>query len=94
MMTITLLLAGAALAAAMGLYDAWSNKRSLLGWIVSILASVVGGVFVGGLLPQVLILTLGNNLSKDAALYVGLGAVLAGVLIGSSVALRIVNRFQ
>lgn len=92
MMTITLLLAGAALAAAVGLYDAFSNRRSLLGWLVSIIASVAGGVFVGALLPQVVIPLLGN-LGRDAALYIGLSSVLAGVLVGSSIALRIVNRF-
>ena len=28
---------------ALGLYEAWSQKRGVLGWIVSVVASVVGG---------------------------------------------------
>lgn len=92
MMTITLLMAGAGLAAAMGLYDAWTNKRGVMGWIVSIIVSVVGGVFVGALLPQLII--LGLKPSDSIVLWVGLASVLAGVLAGSSLALWVVNRFR
>lgn len=92
MMTITLLLAGAGLAAAVGLYDAWTNKRGVLGWLVSIVASVAGGVFVGAALPQAII--MGLRPSDNILLWVGLGGVLAGVLIGSTIALWIVNRFR
>lgn len=92
MMTITSMLAGAAFAAALGLYDAWSNKRGALGWIVSIIASVVGGVVVGAALPQIAILALKPD--RPAALYIGLAGVVAGVLVGSSVALSVVNRFR
>lgn len=92
MMTITLMLAGAALAAAMGLYDAFSNKRGVMGWIVSIVASVAGGVLVGAALPQIVILALKPD--GALALYVGLASVLAGVLVGSSLALWIVNKFR
>lgn len=92
MMTITLMLAGAALAAAVGLYDAYSHRRGVMGWIVSIVASVVGGVLAGATLPQLVILALKPD--GPAALYIGLASVLAGVLIGSSVALWVVNRFR
>lgn len=92
MMTITLLLAGAALAAAVGLYEAFKHKRGVMGWIVSIVASVVGGVLVGAALPQLVILALRPD--GPAALYFGLAGVVAGVLVGSSAALSIVNRFR
>ncbi len=92
MMTITLLLAGAALAAAVGLYDAYANKRGVIGWIVSIVASIVGGVFVGAALPQAIIMAMKPD--GQAALYIGLAGVVAGVLAGSSSALWIVNRFR
>lgn len=92
MMTLTLLLAGAGLAAAMGLYDAWTNKRGVMGWIVSIIVSVVAGVFVGVLLPQLVI--LGLRPGDSIILWVGLTSVVIGVLAGSSLALWLVNRFR
>ncbi|MBX9845661.1 MAG: hypothetical protein K2Z80_28035 [Xanthobacteraceae bacterium] len=96
MMTITLLLAGAALAAAMGLYDAYANKRGVFGWIVSIAASVVGGVTVGMMLPMLAMTAWNPPKSTDPTLImvVGLASVLVGVIAGSSIALWIVNRFR
>lgn len=92
MMIITLLLAGAALAAGLGVYDAWTHKRGVMGWVVSLVASVVGGVLVGAILPQVAIFALRPD--GHAALYIGLAGVAIGVLAGSSLALWLVNRFR
>ncbi len=39
---------------ALGLYEAWSQKRGVLGWLVSIVASVVGG-FLGAAVASVIL---------------------------------------
>ncbi len=39
---------------AFGLYEAWSQKRDVLGWIVSVVASVVGG-FLGSAVASVIL---------------------------------------
>lgn len=41
-MTLALVFLAAALA--VGIHEAWTNKRSVLGWIVSVVTAVVGGV--------------------------------------------------
>ncbi len=96
MMTITLLICGAALAAAMGLFDAYRHKRGAMGWIVSIAASLVGGVAVGMMLPMLAMTAWNPPKSADPTLImvVGLASVLVGVIAGSSIALWIVNRFR
>ena len=92
MMTISLLAFGTCLAAAVGLYDAYAKGRDAMGWIVSIAASILGGVPAGLFVPMGLIGVL--NPGKDAALLVGLAGLVIGVLVGSSIVLWIVNRFR
>jgi hypothetical protein len=94
MMTITLLLAGAGLAAAMGLYEAYSKKRGIFGWIVSIVASIVGGIALGMTLGMTVAGLAPATVSKEANLYVSLSGVLVGLVAGSAVALWLVNRFR
>lgn len=93
MMTITLLLGGAGFAAAMGIYDAYSNKRGAMDWIVSIIALVIGGVVVGAILPQLFISIIAPS-SNQVAGYIGLTSVAVGVIAGGWIALWLVNRFQ
>ncbi len=83
---------------AVGIFEAWSKTRGALGWIVSILASVVGGTFGGmglsmGAMAAVDAMSLPSEWAElDAS--VGLLAMILGLLLGSWLALRIVNRFR
>ena len=43
---------------AVGLYEAWLNKRGPLGWIVNIIAAVIGGLLVAGVGSLVMEMTL------------------------------------
>jgi hypothetical protein len=87
---------------AVGLHDAWSNKRGVLGWIVSIVCSVIGGllaVTLGGLviMEQILpLMELDGPLagSNHPMRYVSSAGVMALTVLGSWVVLQIVNRFR
>ncbi len=92
MMTMTLLLAGLALAAGMGIYEAWTKQRGVAGWTVNIVASAVGGIAAGMALPMLVVTAL--NPGRDGAFYIGMASVVIGVVAGSSIALWIVNRFR
>lgn len=83
---------------AVGIYEAWSNKRGVLGWIVSLGTSVVGGTVGGmglGMAAMAAVATMSKGLSPEWAeldASVGLVATIIGMLVGSWLALRIVNR--
>jgi len=84
-----------------GLHEAWSNKRGVLGWIVSIVCSFVGGflaVTFGGLVMEAILplLDLNGSLatSQHPMRYVSSAGMMALTLLGSWGALQIVNRFR
>lgn len=85
---------------AVGIYEAWKKRRGPVGWIVNILASVVGGTIGGFALGSAAMLPaaalskqLGPSWAElDASL--GLLGTVAGLVLGSWLALRIVNRFR
>ena len=86
---------------AVGLHDAWSNKRGVLGWIVSIVCSVIGGFLaatLGGLVMETILplMELDGSLatSQHPMRYVSSAGMMALTLLGSWVALQIVNRFR
>ena len=86
---------------AVGIYEAWLNKRGALGWIVNIVASVVGGlvvtIFIGMAMESILpYLRLEGSLasSQHPLLYVLLAGMAILTVLGSSVTLRIANRFR
>ena len=88
-------------AVAVGIREAWLKKRGVLGWIVSIVASLVGGL-VGASLGSMVLETIQGLLNLEGALaetrhpllYVSMvGMVLFG-LLGSWIALRIVDRMR
>lgn len=86
---------------AVGIYEAWLNKRGALGWIVNIVASVVGGlvvtIFIGMAMESILpYLHLEGSLasSQHPLLYVLLAGMAILTVLGSSVTLRIANRFR
>jgi hypothetical protein len=104
-MTLALVFFAATLAVA--IHEAWTNKRGVLGWIVNIPVSLVGGFLaaeVGNLLVVpilMLVQILGlQNLEGSLAatggplLYVSLAAMMLLMLLGSWTALQIVNRWR
>jgi hypothetical protein len=85
---------------AVGIYEAWAKKRGVVGWIANIVASVIGGTIVGFTLGSAVMLLagslaqrLGPNWAELDAL-LGLPATIIGLVLGSWLALRIVNRFR
>ena len=104
-MTLALVFLGAAVA--VGIHEAWTKKRGVLGWIVSIVVALVGAFLASqlGELLFVAILMLLSTLklvnvtgslaaTGGALLYLGLAAMMLLMLLGSSIALSIVNRWR
>ncbi len=102
-MTLAVVFVAAALA--VGVHEAWTNKRGVLGWIVSI-ATAFAGFLVAGLLGGTIMdLVMGMaamyfNLDGSLAetrhplLYVASAAMMLFILLGSWLALRFVNRWR
>ena len=94
---LTLLVAGLAV----GIHDAWTKRRGVLGWIVNVVVSVFGmfvaatvaGPFVGILFS---IANPGQTLMEAGGpiLSAALAAMMAVALLGSWGALRLVNRWR
>jgi hypothetical protein len=104
---LTLALVFFAAALAVGIQEAWSNKRGVLGWIVNIPVSLVGGFLaaeVGNVIfPLILMLAnmlglanVGGSLASAGGplLYVSLAAMMLLMLAGSWIALQFVNRWR
>ena len=98
-MTLALVFFAAALA--VGIHEAWSNKRGVLGWIVNIPVSLVGAFVaaeVGNLImePMLMLLNLNGSLAATGhpLLYVFLVGMMLLMLLGSWIALQIVNRWR
>ncbi len=100
-MTLALVFFPATLA--VGVHEAWTNKRGVLGWIVNIPVSLVGGFLaaeVGNLLFPLILMLLPLNLNGSLAatggplLYVSLAGMMLLMLLGSWIALQIVNRWR
>ncbi|MCC7251004.1 hypothetical protein [Hyphomicrobium sp.] len=104
-MTLALVFLGAAMA--VGVHEAWTNKRGVLGWIVNIpvslvgafLAAEVGNLLVIPILMLLQILGLSNLEGSLAAtggllLYASLAGMMLLMLLGSWLALQFVNRWR
>ena len=85
----------------MGLYEAWTMRRGVIGWIVNIVVSFLGSFFaaqLGGLVMVMLLSPFMQGTSLAAAggpvLYVALAGVMAIALTGSWYALQLVNRWR
>lgn len=84
-----------------GLYDAWSNKRGVLGWIVSIIVAVVGG-FLGAAAASVVLESVLTHLQPEGPLmqtggpllYVSVNGQMLFTLAGAWLALALVNRLR
>lgn len=93
----------AALAA--GIHEAWTMKRGVMGWIVSIVAALAGAIVAGlvggslvdtvmGVAAQALDLQGSLAETKHPLLYVLSAAMMLLMLFGSWLALQIVNRMR
>jgi hypothetical protein len=98
-MTLALAFLGAALA--VGIHEAWSNRRGVLGWIVSIVAALVGAFLaaeVGNLAFEAILpfLNLEGSLAatRHPLLYVTSAGMMLVMLLGSWLALQFVNRWR
>ncbi len=86
---------------AVGLYEAWSQRRGVLGWIVSVVASVVGGfvgVSLGSMVMELVLPYLGLEGSlastRHPLLYISSAAMMLLTLAGSWMGLWLVNRLR
>jgi Na+/H+-dicarboxylate symporter len=98
-MTIALVIFAAALA--VGIRDAWLHKRGVLGWIVSIIVSFVGtfvAAEIGGFVFEMMQPLVGIEGSlaqtRHPLLYVSLVAMVLITMLGSWLALQLVNRLR
>lgn len=98
-MTIALVIFIAALA--VGIREAWLNKRGVLGWIVSIVVSLIGTYLAAEIGNLVLgtILTLVRfegslAQTRHPLLYVWMVVMVLLTMLGSWTALRIVDRMR
>ena len=103
-LTLAVVFLGAAVA--VGINEAWSQKRGVLGWIVSIVTALVGAFLAAEIGEIVLVSVLmlmslaGLHLEGSLAvtggpvLYVSLAAMTLLMLLGSWTALQIVNRWR
>ena len=98
-MTIAMVVFAAALA--VGIHEAWINKRGVLGWIVSIVTAFVGtfvAAQIGGLFFVVIQGLLGVEgalaKTKHPLLYVSMVGTVLISMFGSWLALRIVDRMR
>lgn len=87
-------------ALAVGIHEAWSNKRGVLGWIVNIPVSLVGAFLaaeLGNLILEPILthLNVGSLAeTRHPLLYVTEAGMMLLMLFGSWLALQIVNRFR
>jgi len=100
--SMTIGLAFLAAALAVGIHEAWTKKRGVLGWIVNIVVSFVGALVGANLGGLVMITTIGlvanvdGSLAKTGGLVmsVALAGGMAATLLGAWGALWIVNRWR
>ena len=98
-MTIGLALLVAA--PAVGIHEAWTKKRGVLGWIVNIVVSFVGAFLAAPLGGMVMVMILSPFMDKSSlaatggpVMYVALAGMMVVTLLGAWGALWIVNRWR
>lgn len=98
---MTLALGFLVAAVAVGIQEAWSQERGVLGWIVNVVVAFFGGI-VGGLVGSMVLeavpalASLAGSLasSGNVLLYVMLAAQMLFVLFGAWIALQLVNKLR
>ena len=99
--SMTIGLALLAAAPAVGIHEAWTKKRGVLGWIVNIVVSLVGAFLVAPLGGMVIVIILSPFMDRSSLAATGgtvMSVALAGqmvvMLLGSWGALWVVNRWR
>ena len=84
-----------------GIHEAWTKKRGVLGWIVNIVVSLVGAFLVAPLGGMVIVMILSPFMDKPSlaatggpVMYVALAGMMLVTLLGAWGALWIVNRWR
>lgn len=98
---MTLTLGFVVAAVAVGIQEAWSQKRGVLGWIVNVVVAFFGGI-MGGIAgtmvlePVPALARLGGLLAASAKLlpHFFLAAQMIFVLFGAWIALQLVNKLR
>lgn len=98
---MTIALAFLAAALAVGIHEAWTKGRGVLGWILNVVVSIVGALVAVQLgeflmLPLLMLMDVRGSLAATGgfAMYVGLTAMMLLTLLGSWGALQLVNRWR
>ncbi len=99
-LTIGLALIVAALV--VGLYEAWTQGRGVVGWIVSIVVALLGAFIAAQLGGMIAVMAFSPFMSGSSSLaaaggpvmYVALTVMTVVTLMGSWAALQIVNRWR
>jgi hypothetical protein len=99
---MTLALGFSIAAAAVGIYEAWSKRRGVLGWLLSIVVAFVGGVLIGGMIGSFVLDLVMTLVSFEGALagsghpllYIMLAVQMLFVLFGAWIALQLVNKLR
>ncbi|MBI5131902.1 MAG: hypothetical protein HZA66_20875 [Rhodopseudomonas palustris] len=89
-------------ALAVGVHDAWTRKRGVLGWIVNIVVVLAGVFLIAPLGGLVMTMLLGPFVQGSSSLAVAGGAVMAAALAGTMLvtlagcwgALWVVNKWR
>lgn len=98
---MTMGLALLAAAPAVGIHEAWTKKRGVLGWILNIVVSLVGAFLFAPLGGMVVVMILSPFMDKPSlaatgggVMYVAIAGQMLVVLLGAWGALWIVNRWR
>lgn len=99
---MTLALGFFAAAMAVAIYEAWTQRRGVIGWIVNVVtaffgsfvAAEVGNLVFELLLPLLNLEGLPLAASGSYLLYAGLAAMMLLILFGAWLALQVVNRWR
>lgn len=88
-------------APAVGIHEAWTKKRGVLGWIVNFVVSLVGAFLFAPLGGMVIVMILSPFMDKPSlaatggpVMYFALAGMMLVTLLGSWGALWIVNRWR
>jgi hypothetical protein len=94
-------LAALAAAPAVGIHEAWTKKRGVLGWIVNIVISLVGPVLFAPIGGIVVVLLLSPFMDRSsladtggAVMYLAVAGIMLVTLLSAWGALWIVNRWR
>lgn len=79
--------------AMIGLYEAWSKKRGVVGWIVSVLVAIVAGAATMSLcvaIGDAMVVRWPKSMAGE--MFLSFSPIL--MLVGAWIALRVVGRFR